>query len=161
MRLLRSIAAAVVPLTMLSACLDTTAPRTIGVEEATFAPALGVDLSTFTRTASGLYYRDVSVGTGPVVTSGQTVGIYYLAYLANGAALDSVQTGTPFSFTAGAGQVIPGVDEGVQGMNVGGVRRLLIPPGLAYGPYDYAVTQTLVIPGQSVLVFTVTMVSAQ
>jgi FKBP-type peptidyl-prolyl cis-trans isomerase len=85
-------------------------------------------------TASGLQYEDTVAGTGDVATAGKTVQVHYTGTLADGTKFDSSKDrGTPFSFKLGGGQVIKGWDEGVQGMKVGGTRKLLIPGDLAYG----------------------------
>src|ERR1700694_1341829 len=87
-----------------------------------------------TKTADGLQYWDIKVGTGPVATAGQTVKVHYTGWLTNGKKFDSsVDRGEPFTFNLGGGQVIKGWDEGVAGMKVGGKRQLRIPPALAYG----------------------------
>jgi FKBP-type peptidyl-prolyl cis-trans isomerase len=83
---------------------------------------------------SGLQYVDEVVGNGPMPQSGQTVSVHYTGWLTNGKKFDSsVDRGTPFEFVLGQGQVIPGWDEGVASMKVGGKRRLTIPPNLGYG----------------------------
>jgi peptidylprolyl isomerase len=85
-------------------------------------------------TASGLQYEDIKVGTGPSPQSGQQVTVDYDGRLADGTKFDSsYDKGTPFSFIIGQHQVIAGWDEGVMSMKVGGKRKLIIPPGLAYG----------------------------
>lgn len=85
-------------------------------------------------TASGLRITNLVVGTGAEATSGQTVVVHYRGTLEDGSQFDaSYDRGTPFSFPLGAGRVIKGWDEGVQGMKVGGKRKLVIPPDLAYG----------------------------
>lgn len=102
-------------------------------DEITFPPdfddGLGIDLATMTRTASGLYYQDLVVGTGPAAKAGDKVTVAYSLWLPDGRKLD---TGT-FPFTLGTGAVIPGFDEGVRGMSVGGTRKLVIHPDLGYG----------------------------
>ena len=75
------------------------------------------------------------MGTGAEATSGKTVSVSYTGTLADGTVFDATSKdgGQPFSFTLGGGQVIKGWDEGVVGMKVGGTRKLVIPPALAYG----------------------------
>ena len=85
-------------------------------------------------TASGLQYIDLKVGGGTTAQHGQTATVHYTGWLENGKKFDSsLDRGQPFSFPLGAGRVIKGWDEGVQGMKVGGKRKLIIPSGLGYG----------------------------
>jgi FKBP-type peptidyl-prolyl cis-trans isomerase FkpA len=85
-------------------------------------------------TSSGLTYVDEVVGTGEVAVAGKTAIVHYTGWLENGTKFDSsVDRGQPFSFHLGVGQVIKGWDEGVQGMKVGGKRKLTIPANLGYG----------------------------
>ena len=85
-------------------------------------------------TPSGLQYIDLKVGLGATAQAGQTVSVHYTGWLENGKKFDSsVDRGQPFSFPLGAGRVIKGWDEGVQGMKVGGKRKLIIPSQLGYG----------------------------
>ena len=89
-------------------------------------------------TASGLQYEDTEVGTGAEAAKGQQVTVHYTGWLFNngeqGAKFDSSKDrNDPFVFPLGAGMVIKGWDEGVQGMKVGGKRTLLIPAELGYG----------------------------
>jgi peptidylprolyl isomerase len=85
-------------------------------------------------TPSGLQYVDLKVGTGDSPKTGQTAEVHYTGTLADGKKFDSSRDrGQPFSFAVGRGQVIKGWDEGVATMKVGGIRKLVIPPDLAYG----------------------------
>ena len=85
-------------------------------------------------TPSGLKYEDMVVGTGEAAKAGQTVSVHYTGWLTDGKKFDSSKDrGQPFSFPLGAGRVIKGWDEGVQGMKVGGKRKLTIPAQLGYG----------------------------
>lgn len=124
------------------------------IETTTFASGLGVNLGASTKLSSGMYIRDITVGSGADVVSGQNVSMRYTGALSNGTQFDANTGGAPFTFRLGGGQVIAGWDQGIIGMKVGGVRQLIIPSSLAYGPNDYGP-----IPGGSILVFTVTVVS--
>ncbi len=89
-------------------------------------------------TASGLQFEDTVAGTGASAQAGSQVSVHYTGWLYNdgvkGAKFDSSKDrNDPFEFGLGAGQVIKGWDEGVQGMQVGGTRVLVIPPQLGYG----------------------------
>jgi len=106
----------------------------------------------------GLEYIDVKTGTGAVVQAGSSINVQYTGWLqSNGKKFDSSYDhgGQPFNLTVGQGQVIPGWDEGLVGMRVGGTRRLVIPPALAYGAQGSPPT----IPPNSTLIFDVTIVS--
>ncbi|OGW68741.1 MAG: peptidylprolyl isomerase [Nitrospirae bacterium RIFCSPLOWO2_01_FULL_62_17] len=85
-------------------------------------------------TPSGLKYDDLTVGTGAEAKAGQTVSVHYTGWLTDGKKFDSsVDRKQPFEFPLGMGRVIKGWDEGVQGMKVGGKRKLTIPAALGYG----------------------------
>jgi FKBP-type peptidyl-prolyl cis-trans isomerase FkpA len=91
-----------------------------------------------TTTASGLQYEDTVVGSGDEAKTGAYVSVHYTGWLfdngTKGAKFDSSKDrNDPFEFPLGAGHVIRGWDEGVQGMKVGGTRVLTIPPELGYG----------------------------
>ena len=92
----------------------------------------------FTTTASGLQVEDTVTGTGAEAAPGRNVTVHYTGWLyqdgVQGAKFDSSKDrDEPFIFPLGAGMVIKGWDEGVQGMKVGGTRVLVIPPALGYG----------------------------
>jgi peptidylprolyl isomerase len=110
------------------------------------------------RTASGLKYTDLTVGTGATPQRGQTVTVHYTGTLENGRKFDSsVDRGTPSDFRIGVGSVIKGWDEGLMTMKVGGKRRLVIPANLGYGstgrPPD--------IPGNSTLIFDIELLGVK
>jgi len=108
--------------------------------------------------ASGLAYIDVTAGSGAQAGAGQIVSVHYTGWLVNGAKFDSsLDRGQPFQFPLGAGQVIRGWDEGVAGMRVGGVRKLIIPPQLGYG----AGGRPPVIPPNATLIFEVQLLGVQ
>jgi FKBP-type peptidyl-prolyl cis-trans isomerase len=111
-----------------------------------------------TKTASGLEYWDIKIGTGAVAQTGQHVKVDYTGWLTNGKKFDSsVGTGKPYELMLGAGQVIKGWYEGIDGMKVGGKRQLRIPPDLAYGEKGFST----VIPPNSTLIFDVRLVDAK
>ncbi len=84
-------------------------------------------------TASGLKYTDLKVGDGASPRMGQTVQVHYTGWLANGREFDSShRRGRPAEFALGGG-LIPGWNEALQTMKVGGKRRIVLPPNLAYG----------------------------
>jgi FKBP-type peptidyl-prolyl cis-trans isomerase FkpA len=115
-------------------------------------------------TASGLQYDDTVPGTGEAARAGRQVRVHYTGWLHDAAAPDgrgrkfdsSKDRGQPFSFALGAGEVIGGWDEGVQGMQVGGTRQLLIPPQLGYGARGAGG----VIPPNATLLFEVELLAA-
>ena len=110
------------------------------------------------KTASGLEYWDIKVGTGAVASAGMKVKVDYTGWLTDGKKFDSsVGTGRPFDFLLGGGQVIKGWDEGVAGMKVGGKRQMRIPPDLAYGAKGYPGA----IPPNATLIFDVQLVDAK
>ena len=93
---------------------------------------------------------DTVVGEGKEAILGKVVSVHYTGTLVDGTNFDSsVDRGTPFQFTLGAGQVIKGWDQGVLGMKVGGKRTLIIPSDLAYGPAGRPGT----IPPSATLIF--------
>jgi FKBP-type peptidyl-prolyl cis-trans isomerase len=111
-----------------------------------------------TKTASGLEYWELKVGTGASALRGQHVKVNYTGWLTTGKKFDSsFDAGRPFGFALGAGQVIKGWDEGVAGMKVGGKRQLRIPPQLAYRERGYPG----VIPPNATLIFDVELLAIE
>ncbi|MDH3297648.1 MAG: FKBP-type peptidyl-prolyl cis-trans isomerase [Gemmatimonadota bacterium] len=101
-----------------------------------------------TRQPSGLYYEDLAEGSGLGARDGHVLSVYYTGRLTTGETFDSNTTGEGFSFQLGRRQVILGWEQGIQGMRIGGKRRLVIPPALGYGqrgfPPDVPPSATLV-----------------
>lgn len=109
-------------------------------------------------TPSGLIIEDITVGSGEEARAGQYVTVHYTGLLADGRKFDSSKDrDEPFDFPLGARHVIAGWDEGVQGMKVGGVRKLTIPPSLGYGARGAGG----VIPPNATLVFEVELLGVQ
>jgi FKBP-type peptidyl-prolyl cis-trans isomerase len=134
-------------------------PQGPDIDCATLATGLAAAEPTLTTTASGLKYRDVTVGVGATVTNGQRVAINYSGCLTSGVKFDQLSVKDPkdaLQFPVGADSVIKGVDEGVVGMKVGGRRQLVIPPDLGYGS-----TGAGAIPPNATLVFTIDALATQ
>ncbi|HSP56626.1 MAG TPA: FKBP-type peptidyl-prolyl cis-trans isomerase, partial [Dehalococcoidia bacterium] len=110
-------------------------------------------------TASGLKYVDIEQGTGITPAAGQRVSVHYTGWLqSDGTKFDSsVDRGQPFEFTLGQGNVIAGWDEGLATMKVGGKRRLIVPPDLAYGAEGVAPA----IPPNATLIFDVQLLDVR
>jgi len=121
----------------------------------TLAACGGGDTGTTPTSNGTLQIQDVVVGTGATAAAGDTVSVNYIGTLTNGAKFDaSADHGGPYTFQLGVGAVIPGFDQGVTGMKVGGERILTIPPNLAYGS-----TGNGPIPPNATVVFDVQLVS--
>jgi len=109
-------------------------------------------MSTTTTTGTGLIITEIVTGQGDEASAGQNVTVHYTGWLVDGQKFDSSKDrDEPFEFPLGAGRVIRGWDEGVQGMKVGGKRKLTIPPELGYGERGAGG----VIPPNATLVFEV------
>jgi FKBP-type peptidyl-prolyl cis-trans isomerase FkpA len=107
-------------------------------------------------TASGLIIEDITEGSGAEAAAGQRVSVHYTGWLTDGSKFDSSKDrNDPFEFPLGARHVIAGWDEGVQGMKVGGTRKLTIPPNLGYGARGAGG----VIPPNATLVFEVELLA--
>jgi peptidylprolyl isomerase len=134
-----------------AAAASAPAPQPVAgdVERTTFAPSLGIDLSRMMRRVSGLYVQDLTVGTGSVAATGRTAVLEYSGWLPDGKQFDSGE----ITVTLGSNKVIRAWEEGVLGMRVGGRRRIVSPPQLAYGERGAGPD----IPPNAVLVFEFTL----
>lgn len=113
---------------------------------------------TAITTSSGLIMEDMTAGDGAEARSGQQVTVHYTGWLQNGSKFDSSRDrDEPFVFALGGGRVIRGWDEGVQGMKVGGTRKLTIPPDLGYGARGAGG----VIPPNATLIFEVELLATR
>lgn len=102
---------------------------------------------------------ELTVGSGDAAVAGKTASVNYTGWLYNESAADKKGTrfdSGAFSFTLGGGQVIPGFDQGVSGMKVGGSRRIIVPPSLAYGA-----TGNGPVPPNAALVFEISLAGLQ
>ena len=103
-----------------------------------------------------LIIEELTPGDGATAKSGDHISVHYTGWLTNGKKFDSsVDRNDPFNFQLGVGQVIPGWDQGVEGMQVGGKRKLTIPSSLAYGPIGAGG----LIPPDATLVFEVELLT--
>ena len=115
-----------------SACVDTTGPPFPHIELTEFAPSLGIDLSEMTRIDGGIYLLDLAIGSGATIPASSIdhVEVGYTSYLADGTALEVGD----LSYRRGCRQVDPpGLEVGIDGMKVGGRRRIIIPGRWGYG----------------------------
>ncbi len=153
---LRPLLATALAAALVSCGGSTSEPSGPLIDCTTLATTLTASASTLTTTASGLKYRDVTVGTGATYATGSTVSVRYAGCLTpSGQRFDSNEPPkNVISFKIGAGVVIKGWDEGLVGMKVGGRRELVIPPSLGYGAVANGP-----IPANSTLVFTVDAIS--
>lgn len=117
--------------------------------------ATSTNTTTMDIPASGVKTEDITVGTGPTAKAGDNVTVNYVGMLTDGKVFDSsYDRGEPFTFTLGSNQVIRGWDIGVEGMKVGGKRRLIIAPDYGYGNQNVGP-----IPANSPLVFEVELLN--
>jgi len=124
-------------------------------QQAARADALQAAIGGSGNTLERLVIDDIVIGAGSAVTAGDTVTVHYIGTLQNGQEFDnSKKRGVPFTFTVGEGRVIPGWEEGIVGMQVGGQRILVIPSEKGYGRDGYGP-----IPGGATLVFAVELLS--
>ncbi|HYW50126.1 MAG TPA: FKBP-type peptidyl-prolyl cis-trans isomerase [Gemmatimonadaceae bacterium] len=127
----------------------------------TYAPSTGVTIANMTRVSPQLYTQDVVVGTGRSVNVGDSIKVYYTGALTGGFQFDGrVQPSTPFATVLDTLNLIKGWVGGLEGARVGGTRRMVIGPSLAYGYETRTNGNQVIIPSNSVLVFDVQVVDA-
>jgi peptidylprolyl isomerase len=157
------------PFTLFRACLVASASIacvTGCIHEPTAPPC---DVGSFTTasvhgdtitTTTGLQYIEGTAGTGNATGWCKTLSVHYDAFLADGTKLESTHDlGIPLIFTPGIGVIIDGFEQGVMEMRVGGTRRLIVPPQLAYGSNEVKDSSgKLIVPANSTLVYDVEIV---
>ena len=149
---------AAISLTGCSNATDASVPAPAQSEQPSAQEATSASSPTAAEDVTTLQIEDVVVGKGATATSGKTVTVDYTGWLTDGTKFDSsVDSGKPFSFVLGKGQVIAGWDKGVAGMKVGGKRKLAIPPAMGYG----AEGAGGVIPPNATLIFDVELLAVK
>lgn len=131
----------------LTACLNVEQPSDTPSDPTTetFDPSLQVDLATMTKTSGGAYYKDLVIGSGTATLTGQPNVLFtYIGFVTNGATFGSGSQTTPLPLS----QLVEGLQEGMQGMKVGGQRLIVMGSALGYGP-----TVAGPIPPNSTLIF--------
>lgn len=166
-RVQRALRAGVATLLAVTACGGESDPLDPGppdIESLVFAASLGVDLSEMTLLPSGLYIRDLTVGEGASVGQQQGARFSYQGWLHDGTPVDGgeypIDQFSPGAFISpfdgevyylvGSGQTIAGWDIGLEGMRVGGVRQIVVPPRLGFGAVGSLDGR---VPGNAVLVY--------
>ena len=142
--------------TMLGCKLELSDPPVVTIqviEELDFAPALNIDLAAMQLTGGGIYILDLTVGEGEPVDWGEQVFVGYSGWLYDGTGIDAGEVG----FLMGNTEVIPGFEQGIFGMRLGGKRRVIIPPALGYG----AAGAGGVIPPNATLLFEVELIEVK
>lgn len=152
---LRHLVASLAVLLMTVGCASSAGPAPDPTALA-YAPELEVDFSAMRETSAGLWIEELTEGMGRVAARGDRVRIHFIGWLPDGTVVDSSLGGEPFEFELGSGEVIRGWTEGIVGMHVGGRRKLVIRPGLAYGSRG----RRPAVPPNAVLVFEIQLLDA-
>lgn len=123
------------------------------IEETTFAPSLGVDLTQMGRLANGTYVRDLVEGSGAAAAYGPSLTVTYEGWLADGTKFDGGQ----LTFTMGAGRMPLGFEDGLLGLKLGGTRQVLVAPARGFGGLAQIGQGGVTVPPGSVLVYRMTL----
>lgn len=136
----------------------TTTPAAPGAMTFDTATDKNMEVATANGSSVSLQYKDLKIGDGSIAENGKVAMVQYTGWLTDGTKFDSsFDHGEPLQFRIGEGRVITGWEKGVLGMRVGGRRRLVIPPAIAYGDRGYPP----VIPGNATLVFEIELLGLQ
>lgn len=125
------------------------------VMDTEFADELDIDLDAMTRTESGLYYEELETGSGLAAREGHVLETHYTGWLTTGEQFGTSRDGSPYTFQLGRHQVPRGIEEGVTGMRIGDVRRLVVPPALGYGPRG----QPPAVPPSATLIYEIELLN--
>jgi FKBP-type peptidyl-prolyl cis-trans isomerase len=145
-----------VPVSTPSVSTTSAAPPKSEVELVTFAPSLGINLDSMTKRPSGLYLKNLVIGTGAIATRGRSAVVRYAGYLPSGTLFEGGDASAEITVALGSNATIRGWEEGLPGMRVGGKRRLIIPPSLGYGAKGSGP-----IPPNSVLIFDMELIAVR
>ena len=146
-------------------CLGKSVPEGQLPDQSSLRPTIAANASDNPAVAASgpiassgqLESSDLKVGTGPAALKGKSIKVHYTGTFQDGKVFDSSRGREALSFTLGAGDVIQGWDKGVEGMKVGGKRRLVIPPALAYGDQGHPG----IIPPKSTLIFEIELLGVE
>lgn len=155
MKAMRSIVLVAVALLTLAGCTESpTLPEFQVIEEVTFASELDIDLSTFSETGNGTYFKDIVVGDGDPAIYGESVTITFTGWLVDGTEF----VNTTYTFLMGNNRVPVGLEDGMLNQRVGGTRKIIVPPhrGLGGNPQAHP-GGNVIVPGGSVLVYEVAL----
>ncbi len=141
-------------------------PDPIDPADADYAESLGIDIDAMEFLPEGVYYLDEEVGEGDEAGEADRVEFHYEAYLTNGVRFDAsreVGDGSPVNFVIADEdpfqRAIDGVDLGMRGMQEGGVRLLVIPAELGYGPQPIQDGGVVIVPPNSILIFRIELIT--
>ena len=123
------------------------------IEETTFAPSLGVDLTQMRRLSNGSYVRDLVEGSGAAAAYGPSLTVTYEGWLTDGTRFDGGQ----ITFTLGSGRMPLGFEDGLLGLQVDGTRQVVVPPARGFGGLAQIGQGGVTVPPGSVLVYHMTL----
>ena len=143
----------------LAGCTLDTGPKDINTDPATetFAASLGVDIPTMTKTQAGDYYKDIKVGTGDAIAGDAEVAFKYTGYIKDGRAFESESVALNSPTPATISGLIIGLRDGLQGMQRGGERLIVIPSDYGFATSTYTGSTGVTVPPNSTLIIDITL----